>query len=144
MSRPIKLTILGGLFLAGLCALLFVVLLPAQSLDRVEKVTSVIGALVAMVTGVLGLVCQRSAPPREPDTGVLRPLSATGLASVTVGGDVGGDVSTEVSGIATSPGAAGPGAGLDAAAGPGAAVVRGNVAGQVNIKVDGRDQGADS
>ncbi|MFF3412767.1 hypothetical protein ACFYW8_42900 [Streptomyces sp. NPDC002742] len=142
MSRPIKLTMFSTLFLAGLCALLFVVFLPGQSLDRAEKVSSVIGALVAMVTSVLGLMLRRPTPPPEPDTGVMPPLSVTGLGGVAVGGNVGGDVSTEVSGMAASPYAASPG--TDAAAAPGSALVRGSVTGNVRIKVDGWDQGAAS
>ncbi|SOD77576.1 hypothetical protein SAMN06272781_5464 [Streptomyces sp. 1222.2] len=142
MSQPLKLTIFGALFLAGLCALLFVVSLPGQTLDRAEKVISLVGALVAMVTSVLGLMLQRATPPREPDTGATRPLSVTGLAGVAVGGNVGGDVSTEVSGMEASPYAVSPG--TDAAAAPGSALVKGNVTGSVRIKVDGRDQGAAS
>ncbi len=92
--------------------------------------------------GGLGLTLRRPTPPPEPDTGVVRPSSVTGLGGVAVGGNVGGDVSTEVSGMAASPYATS--SGTDAAAAPGSALVRGNVTGHVRIKVDGWDQGAAS
>lgn len=144
MSCLIKLTVFGTLFLAGLCALLFVVF-PS----RAEPGPGGEGDL-----GDLG-PCRHghergraNVPAADPAAGVMRPLSVTGLGG-SPSAAMWAVTATEVSGMAASQYAAS--SGTDAAAAPGPALVRANVTGHVRIKVDGRcrrrpgwDQGAAS
>jgi hypothetical protein len=139
LPKVIMTVVLVALGLAG-----SVYFLAGQGLDKAEKWVTIVGAFVSVGIGLAGLAIgwatwRQSQFASEPSqVGVTaEPVSADGLGSVAVGGDIGAEVETDVSladSAVTPPPSARTGV---TASGAGAVAVGGSSTGPIRTRVTG-------